>query len=135
MTMMLLVILSIFAFHVLTAVKGAKFSMRRRQTLDSPSPDDSVNLNITCSRPVNKETSAAPKRKIFIDFGANDGHSIELFLNSSTLYPHEIESYGPLVKELRRTNDTGAILDWDVYAVEANKLYTNQLLRQQEFLT
>ena len=63
---------------------------------------------------------SVPKRHIFVDFGANDAHSVELFLNSSTIYWNEIESYSKRVANLRQTNMTGAMLGWEVHVFEAN---------------
>ena len=71
-----------------------------------------------------------PKRQIFVDFGANDAHSVELFLNSSTIYWNEIESYSKRVANLRRSNNTGAMLGWEVHVFEANP--NPVLLQKQE---
>ena len=76
--------------------------------------------NTSCIAPFSSSISRIPKRHIFIDFGANDAHSVELFINSSTIYWNEIESYSKRVANLRRSNITGVMLGWEVHVFEAN---------------
>ena len=81
-------------------------------------------------------------RKIFVDFGANDGTSVELFLvgDLADKRNQALSSFNKNNYSLRAfaINDTGEPFranEWELHVFEANPRYTTKLMEQQAMLT
>ena len=94
----------------------------------------------------NTNTNASPKnpppRKIFIDFGANDGKSVEVFLvgdladkRNQALTSFNKNNYSLRAFAIDDTGKPFKSTEWDLHVFEANPRYTIQLLEQQVMLT
>ena len=108
----------------------------------SPIPIPNCHIsNMKATAAASKQNNLPP-RKIFVDFGANDGKSVELFLvgDISDQRNQALASFHKNNYSLRAhaMNDTGTPFnshEWELHVFEANPWYTTMLSEQQAMLT
>ena len=86
------------------------------------------------------EIANAPPRYIYCDFGANDGATVDAFLKGEDTLTRADERNAANQGQTRNRGALRADLDltsqqlWEVYVIEANPIYVDQLLEQRERL-